>query len=261
VTAPEKVAATVAPAAPNGSNGWYTTPVTVTVDTGGAPLWMRQVSLDGGATWSNTDADGEATVDADGTTTVQYRAVDSAGTVAPGGTVTLRIDKTAPAPTVTGIAAGATYGDSLTRDLVIGATDATSGVASTTATLDGQPVATGASSVALYRLSLGEHTLAVTSTDAAGNTGTSTVPFTTDTSFEDMRALIADLVSNKGQRNRLTDQLDAAAKSASRGDTAKAIRQLGEFKDLVRRERTLDGALRAALLRDADAMIDRLSSS
>ena len=96
VTAPENVTATVAPAAPNGANGWYTSPVTVTVDTGGAPLWTRQVSLDGGTTWINTDADGEATVDADGTTTVRYRAIDSGGTVADGGSLTVSIDRTAP---------------------------------------------------------------------------------------------------------------------------------------------------------------------
>ena len=60
ITAPETVTATVAPAEPNGANGWYTAPVTVTVDTGGAPLWTRQISLDGGATWTNTDADGRS---------------------------------------------------------------------------------------------------------------------------------------------------------------------------------------------------------
>ena len=258
VTAPEKVTATVAPAAPNGNNEWYTSPVTVTVDTGGAPRWTRQVSLDGGTTWTNTNAAGAATVDADGTTTVRYRAIDSAGTVAAGGTVTVSIDKTPPAPTVTGIEAGATYGDSLTRTLVLGASDATSGVASTTATLDGRPVASGA--LKLYQLPLGEHALVITSTDAAGNTGTRTLTFTTDTSFADMRALIDQLASSNGQRNRLTDQLNAAAKSAARGDTTKAIRQLREFKDLVQREHKLDGDLGTALLRDADAMINRLNT-
>ena len=228
VTAPEKVAATVAPAEPNGANGWYTSPVTVKVDTGGAPLWTRQVSFDGGTTWTNTNAAGEATVDADGTTTVRYRAVDSAGTVADGGTLTLSIDRTAPEPTATGIEDGATYGDSLTRNLVLGATDATSGVASTAATLDGRPVAAGP--LPLHLLDLGGHTLAVTSKDVAGNTATRTVRFMTDTSFADMRALIDRLASTSGQRRRLTDQLDGAAKSAGRGDTAKAIRQLREFK-------------------------------
>ena len=96
ITAPESVTATVAPAEPNGANGWYTAPVTVNVDTGGAPLWTRQISLDGGATWTNTNADGEATVDVEGTTEVRYRAVDSAGVVADGGSLTVRIDRTAP---------------------------------------------------------------------------------------------------------------------------------------------------------------------
>jgi glucose/arabinose dehydrogenase/PKD repeat protein len=258
ITAPEKVTATVAPAAPNGSNGWYTSPVTVKVDTGGAPLWTRQVSLDGGTTWTNTNAAGEATVDADGTTTVRYRAIDSAGTVASGGSLTVSIDKTAPAPTVTGVQDGATYGDSLTRTLELGATDATSGVASTTATLDGRAVAPGA--LRLYQLALGEHTFVVTSTDVAGNTGTTTLTFTTDTSFADMRALIDQLASNNGQRTRLTDQLNGAEKSAARGATTKVIHQLREFKDLVQREHELDGDLRTALLRDADAMINRLST-
>jgi cytochrome c len=263
VTTPGTVTAAVTPAEPNGSGGWYTTPVAVKVDTGGAPLWTRQVSLDGGTTWTNTNVSGEVTIDADGTTTVHYRAIDSAGTIADGGSLTLGIDKTAPEATLTGVTDGATYGDSVTLDVTLGGTDATSGVAASTATTDGRALEcrSGRCTLPLYLLSLGEHTLEVETTDRAGNTGTKAVTFTVDTSFEDMRALIDDLASTNGQRRKLTDQLDKAVRAASHGQTSKAIRELRELKDLVKRTGPIDPNLRSVLLRDADSMIERLQGS
>ena len=73
-----------------------------------------------------------------------------------------------------------------------------------------------------------------------------------------MRALIDDLATSIAQRNRLTAQLDRAAAAAERGRTARAIRELTDFQQLVRRERRMDSSLRQVLLRDADAMIAQL---
>jgi len=264
MTAPDAVSASVSPPSPNGDNGWYTSPVTVTVDTGGAPLWTRQVSLDGGATWTATDAQGQITLDADGVHEVRYRAIDSAGTVAPGGAVTVRIDQTAPEATLSGITDGAAYGDSSTLDLTIGGSDATSGPDAVTATINGQRLecdSRGRCLLVLHPLVLGEHTLTVTAVDKAGNTATETATFTVDTSFADMRRLIDDLSGSTSERLRLTTQLDQAVRAAGKGETAKAVRELRGFQDVVRSMRSLDGALRAALLRDADAMIEQLQTS
>ena len=276
MTTPDAVSASVSPPSPNGDNGWYTGPVTVNVDAGGTPLWTGQVSTDGGTTWTAVDEDGETTVDAEGVTTVLYRAVDSSGAVADGGSLTIRIDSQAPESTLSGISDGATYGDSLIRKLRFAGSDATSGVAETVATIDGRPLEcrrgfwpfwwwsddrNGRCTLALYRLRLGEHTLEVTTTDAAGNTGSTTVRFTVETSFEDMRGLIEDLAHTKGQRHKLTSQLDKAVRAARHGQTSKAIRELRDLKDLVKRTWLLDRDLRSVLLRDADVMIDELRSS
>ena len=272
ITEPEQVGATLDPAAPDGDNGWYASPVTVSVDTGGAPLWTRQVSLDGGATWTATSTEGEVTVEEDGVHDVRYRAIDSAGNVAEGGALTVRIDGTAPEATATGITDGATYGDSSTLDVAFGGSDATSGLAGATATIDGRPLecragtswtppVDGRCALALLRLGLGEHTLEVRAVDEAGNSAVETVTFVVETSFADMHRLIDDHVRSTSERMRLTTQLDQAVRAASEGQTAKAIRELDDFKEVVRRIRVLDGTLRDALLRDADAMIERLSTS
>lgn len=87
------------------------------------------------------------------------------------------------------------------------------------------------------------------------------VAFTVDTSFEDMRGLIDDLACTRSQRNKLTAQLDQAVRAGRRGQTSKAIRELCDLKDLVRRIPLLAGNLSSVLLRDSDAMIARLQSS
>lgn len=76
-----------------------------------------------------------------------------------------------------------------------------------------------------------------------------------------MRGLIDDLACTRSQRNKLTAQLDQAVRAERRGQTSKAIRELCNLKDLVRRIPLLAGNLRSVLLRDSDAMIARLQSS
>jgi hypothetical protein len=94
-TAPASVAA-LAPAAPNGFNGWYTTDVTVTLgatdDCSGVAA--TEYSLDGGATW--TPYTGAFIINTEGTTAVLFRSTDRAGNVETAQTVTVKLDKTAP---------------------------------------------------------------------------------------------------------------------------------------------------------------------
>ncbi len=94
------------------------------------------------------------------------------------------VDTTAPAVTVGGLTADAALGDSGTLKPTWSATDA-SGIESLTATLDGAPVAAG-STVELWKLPLGSHTLAVKATDKAGVSTTKSVAFSTVTSFQDV---------------------------------------------------------------------------
>ena len=113
-TAP-KVTATLNPAQPTGSNGWYTGNVSLSVSaTDNGTVSSRQYSVNGGTTWLSANA--AVTLSTEGTTTVQYRATDSGGNISEVGTLTVRIDKTGPAVTFAGLDADGTYGDSKRPD-------------------------------------------------------------------------------------------------------------------------------------------------
>lgn len=259
---PPVVSATLNPAQPSGQNGWYTGNVSVTVNaTDNGTVASRQRSTDGGATW--VSANTALTVSAAGTTTVLYRATDNGGNVSQVGSVTVKIDKSAPVIGVTGIDNGASVGNA--GDLAWTATDATSGVGVVTARLDDEPVPAD-QPVQLWRLSLGTHTLTVTATDKAGLTSTSTVTFTTTTSLEVLTALTKRL-ARSGEVTRagepvLEKRLVQATRHATAGRTDAAISQLEEFAELAAVSANVsDQAASAALGRDAAAVIDQLQGS
>lgn len=101
-----------------------------------------------------------------------------------------QVDDEAPEISVTGVADGASYGDS--TDLILGweATDSGSGIASVEAELGGKPIENGAE-IPLYTVDLGEQEFVITATDRAGNTAERKVTFTVVTSLTDLRALVA----------------------------------------------------------------------
>ncbi|TDD72611.1 carbohydrate-binding protein [Jiangella aurantiaca] len=120
------VSATVAPAEPDGQDGWYVTPVTVTLsaDDPDADIEYRV----GEGEW--TAYTGPVTLDEDGTHTVAYRATNAAGT-SEAGTVEVAVDVTAPETTATveGDLDGDVYLGPAT--LTLAATDAASGAVET----------------------------------------------------------------------------------------------------------------------------------
>ncbi|HYP52024.1 MAG TPA: family 10 glycosylhydrolase, partial [Pyrinomonadaceae bacterium] len=94
-TAPATTAATV-PEAPNGTNGWYTTNVSVALAAQDecSGVASTEYSLDGGTTW--TPYGGVFQLANEGTTTVLYRSTDRAGNVETPKSLSVKIDKTAP---------------------------------------------------------------------------------------------------------------------------------------------------------------------
>ncbi|MBB6732423.1 OmpL47-type beta-barrel domain-containing protein [Cohnella zeiphila] len=94
-TAPVTTAA-LSPAQPDGQNGWYVQPVTVTLtaedDKSGAA--GSEYSLDNGTTWQPYES--PFTVDQEGQNVIRYRSTDAAGNVEEAQTLTLPIDRTAP---------------------------------------------------------------------------------------------------------------------------------------------------------------------
>ncbi len=89
-------AAIISPAAPNGSNGWYTENVTVTLS--GADncsgVAETEFSTDGGLTWRKYA--GSIVISSEGIATINYRSTDRAGNIEETRSLMVRIDKTAP---------------------------------------------------------------------------------------------------------------------------------------------------------------------
>ncbi len=102
-THPPQVQLTVAPGWPTGNNGWYITPLTVTVaatDTFGSGVTSVEVSTDGVAWQRYVDP---LTFGADTAgTTVYARATDAVGHISEPVSTTFKIDRTAPDSHVTG---------------------------------------------------------------------------------------------------------------------------------------------------------------
>jgi len=121
------------PASPNGSNGWYVSPVTVTANSSDATsgLASQAVSLDG-STWTPS-----ITISPDGVTTLQVTAKDNAGNTA--STIkTVKLDTTPPTASFQVPAADGANGWNVSPVTVsVKGTDATSGVSSQMVSSDG----------------------------------------------------------------------------------------------------------------------------
>ena len=160
------------PASPDGEDGWYVSPVTVTLiaedDLGGSGVASTEYRLDGGI-WQ--EYVGPFTLSADGTTLVEARSTDNAGNVEdPPVSATVKIDQTPPAVTISGLAEGAEYDNEVVPSVAVA--DITSGIATSTVHLDGVPWDGSAI------VDRGPHTFTAEATDSAGNSSTTSVSFT-----------------------------------------------------------------------------------
>ncbi len=164
-----------------GQGGWKVTPVTVTLSATDAVSGVRSISwrVNGGT--AHTYA-GPFVVATNGSPRVEYRATDRAGVREAWHAVTLKIDTVPPAITIplkgtAGAAAGTWRGPVSMAPTV---SDASSGVAAKTISVDGAPaVAVGKTPVVVK--GDGPHAVTVAARDAAGNTRTATVDFIIDT--------------------------------------------------------------------------------
>ncbi|GIF40726.1 immunoglobulin-like domain-containing protein [Actinoplanes xinjiangensis] len=153
VTVPDEgaptVTATATPAAPAG--GWFTGPVTVTVTAGDevdGPLVPKvRVTRSGEPAGAWTDQSVPLTIDRDGIHLVEYVAVDAAGNSSGIGSLTVRIDRTAPVSQATVDVKG--------RTVTLRAADDTSGVSRVEYSRDGgstwQPYTVPLNATVLYR--------------------------------------------------------------------------------------------------------------
>lgn len=190
--------AALSPEVPNGKNGWYTHPVTVSLSATDQLTSVAKTvySLDEGTTWQTYTV--PITFSQDGTYTVTYRSADIAGNEEIAKAVSFKLDTKAPTIEVAIPGDGSIYEDSGDLTPLITTIDTASGVdnSKTTVTLDTYSYKTG-TTVLLFSLPLGTHTLVVSSVDLAGNSGSKTVVFHTVTSINSLKALVTRFAKSK----------------------------------------------------------------
>lgn len=157
-----QLTASTSPTAPNGSNGWFTVPVKVTLSTTAGTIYY---AVDGGATETYSSP---FTVSGDDKHAVTYWAADGSGDATVPQTLDINIDATAP--TTSAVVAGSllsTGAYAASAAVTLNASDNLSGVAGTSYELDGGAVQAYTAPIVIQ--GEGSHTLDYFSTDKAGN--------------------------------------------------------------------------------------------
>lgn len=264
-TSPPTTVAQLDPAAPDGAHGWYLTPVAVALtasDDGGTVARTEYRIGDG--PW--TGYTGPFTVAAEGRgVVVAYRSVDAAGNREETRTLSLDLDRTAPAITVASPRPGA-YPSSARLPLAFAAADALSGLWLLDAYLDGVPVASG-STLDLAELAPGEHLLEVFALDAAGNEATALVPFRVGPTVGSLAELAASYGAGGQIRSplllgRLLGRCTAVDERLLESDYLGADKLLASFiadvqRGLARGQVEADAG--AVLIREAENLRDQLA--
>ncbi|WP_426594786.1 ThuA domain-containing protein [Cellulomonas sp. McL0617] len=198
--------ATKDPAQPNGANGWYTGPVTVSLtavdESGGSGIDAISAAVDGGSPATYT---APVALTGDGVHTVAYAATDKAGNAEGSRTLSAKIDATAPVTT-------ATVSD--TGLLTLTSVDATSGVDRTEYRVGTQTWSAYTAPVQLA-LTSAEQTAELRSVDEAGNTEATqsvTVPAAGDTTAPVSKATV-DPSSPDGQNGWYTGDVSVTLTS------------------------------------------------
>jgi hypothetical protein len=198
---------------------------------------------------------------ADGAYTVRVQGRDGCGTAGAVDARTWLLDATAPAIAISSPVDGATYTTDAAPPLSAAISDGGSGVASSSATLDAAPHALGAP-VDTFWLDPGLHTVAVTASDALGNTGTSSVTFRVRASAASLlanvdRARSLGLITDARVYKGLRDSLLAAAQSHLAGKHATEWNQVGAFVNKVEAQlgQGIDQALGVRLISYANDLI------
>ena len=131
---PAESVVVLAPAVPDGENGWYKTKPTVTLGASDncSGVNTTEYSTDGGQTWQPYG--GSFTVENEGTTTILYRSTDRAGNAETAKSITVKLDTVAPAISLSATPSVIWPPDGKTVNVTINGTgtDAVSGVANVT---------------------------------------------------------------------------------------------------------------------------------
>ncbi|WP_010268382.1 polysaccharide lyase family 8 super-sandwich domain-containing protein [Paenibacillus senegalensis] len=234
------------PEKPDGDNGWYRSPVTLTLSAAPSTVTEIVYRLDSSADWQPYRTPLEFLED--GEYTISFRSIAAGGLEEEAQTISFRIDSLAPTILLP-VENGAVYSTAEAIPLVITASDDGSGIdeKSLTVTLNGRSLTAG-SELALYTLPLGHHTLIASVRDLAGNESEITAAFTLETSLESLSQLVALFQANGEIGNHgIANSLQAKLKN----------QQLEPFIKQVRAQSGKHISEMAAhyLLRDAEALL------
>jgi hypothetical protein len=239
---PPSTTISLTPASPNGTNGWYTSAVAVTVSAGDPDVAETRCALDPVAPPASFDAlpagpCSLSTVSGDGQHVIYAASADTTGNKEVPVSKALKIDGTGPS--VVWDAHPASY--TLDQLVTIGcsASDAGSDIASHTCGANGL-VAVPAST-----LGVGPHTLSASATDNAGNVGSAQTSFTVIASTSGVCALLRSLVqtpppSAHGKPKPRPDldktvqkACDSLAKAAAAPNAKKKAQEIKSYKAAI----------------------------
>lgn len=179
------------PEQPDGKNGWYVRPLTVTLSAydAGSGLDSTLYSWDEGASWTRYDGS-PLLVQEDGRHVLTYRSVDKAGNEEAPHKLQLHVDQEGPVIRWNSdIPEEISTADGLILDFELQDEWSGADTDGTIITLDGERV-DHRSALPLFSLPLGEHTLTIRSADLAGNESVQELTFKTVASFESLEKLV-----------------------------------------------------------------------
>ena len=248
------------PAEPDGWNGWYITPVVVSLtaedNPSGSGVATIEWSIDGGQTWQLfTDA---RMLSSTGETTVLARATDNAGNVeAPPVANVIRVDTIAPTIDITTDRTSYTRLDDVL--ISISAADTGSGVASVSAEFNGLAMTDG-SIVNLSEFATGVITYSATVTDNAGWTATDTGQIEIVVTLDRLLALVDYLweqgfITNQGIYNSLRQKIEGAIDAEERGQPHVVLNKLTALLHETQAQAGQHIAAEAAQLLEQDVMV------
>lgn len=217
----KEITASLDPAEPSGKNGWYTSPIALTL----SPAAIVEYSLDGGSTWSAYST--PIVMNQEGTHHIVYRrSVDQGDS----NQLEFKIDLTAPLVQIKG---EASYTIDQTVTITCSAADVVSSVY-------GSPCEEPLVLAKAYTLTSGQNTVSVTAEDMAGNQTTATHTFEVTVTFDSLKTVANVFLQGTGANNwnsmadSYNNKLDQAKEKAESGNIDAATGIMNGFIDQVR---------------------------
>jgi hypothetical protein len=250
-----------------GTNGWYTSPSSVTLATYDVHSGIASTEYGLSVTASTYGQQGHGFIPYtgpialdEGKFRLQFRSTDAAGNVDQVQYADVFIDRTAPAFTLfmngAPFASGTNVDDSQTVLFTLQASDGMSGVAQRAILVDGAAYTEG--TPIHWTGQPGDHTLMVTVRDQAGNRSEATYTIKVKTSPSSVLSLIASYVQSGELQHslevKLTNSMRQAEHHWSSGRKDQALHFLDKFLQDVNGQSGVSAAAKLVLQADAIAM-------